>query len=304
MEPNNNSAPEVPVSETPAPEAPTVSTEPTDAPKPTPQPEAKPAKSNKPLIWCLAILAIIGIVAAAVFAYLYFTTPTTPAPTPNNNQSSTIEQTATNEDNSSASVIKSEKIDNEVAQNIIDPYIKNFGTFDNLLDYDFDVNSKLKVTFDNVDTNRIIPIGDYQFDISYYDINETYKHLFGDEADLEKISYEPPFLNQFTFDNDRFHIEPSGIGGTGGKMFSIVKEARYEDGTLTVDVYHDSIPWCADDEDEKTDYCYIRDNASTPALFVETVKQKFEKHGDNIPVYEMVFKENAGHYVLKGYKKL
>lgn len=40
-------------------------------------PTEKPQKSSKPLIWVLSILAVIGIAAAGVFAYLYFTRPTT-----------------------------------------------------------------------------------------------------------------------------------------------------------------------------------------------------------------------------------
>lgn len=41
-----------------------------------------PPKSQKPLIWCLGILALIGLVAAAVFAYLYFTAPQETSSTP------------------------------------------------------------------------------------------------------------------------------------------------------------------------------------------------------------------------------
>lgn len=95
METNENKAPsEVPTPESATPEAPTPSATPTKSPEPTPQLEPTPAKSSNPLTWCLGILAIIGIVAAAVFAYLYFTTPTT-TPTPNNGQSSTTPDTPT-----------------------------------------------------------------------------------------------------------------------------------------------------------------------------------------------------------------
>ncbi|MBR2741939.1 hypothetical protein IKD98_04325 [Candidatus Saccharibacteria bacterium] len=98
MESNN-----IPVSETPESEAPdattTISTESAESSKSAPRPEPKPVKSSKALIWCLAIIATISIVAAAVFAYLYFTTPTTPAPTPNNNQSTTSDKPATTEEN-------------------------------------------------------------------------------------------------------------------------------------------------------------------------------------------------------------
>ena len=117
MEPNNNPVPEVPISETPAPEAPTISVEPIDAHKPAPQPEPKSAKSNKPLIWCLAILAIIGIVAAIVFAYLYFTSPVpAPTPAPSNNQSSTTsdEPTTTEETEITDTLLKKD-LDEKIA---------------------------------------------------------------------------------------------------------------------------------------------------------------------------------------------
>ena len=88
METNNNQISENPESETP--EAPTIPTESTESLKPVPQSEPKSTKSSKPLIWCLAILATISIVAAVVFAYLYFTATTqSPNPNSNNNQSST-----------------------------------------------------------------------------------------------------------------------------------------------------------------------------------------------------------------------
>ena len=41
-----------------------------------------PPKSQKPLIWCLGILTLISLVAAAVFAYLYFTAPQDTSSTP------------------------------------------------------------------------------------------------------------------------------------------------------------------------------------------------------------------------------
>ncbi|MBO4812564.1 hypothetical protein J5491_00195 [Candidatus Saccharibacteria bacterium] len=59
-------------------------------------PTNKPARSKKPLIWLLAFLAIIGIVAAGIFAYLYFTKPTTQPtePTQGSNQETLPDETA------------------------------------------------------------------------------------------------------------------------------------------------------------------------------------------------------------------
>ncbi|MBR2708942.1 hypothetical protein IKE98_01255 [Candidatus Saccharibacteria bacterium] len=61
-----------------------------------PSPIDKPTKSSKPLIWILAILAVIAIAAAGVFAYLYFTKPTTPPsePSEETSQETPPEETA------------------------------------------------------------------------------------------------------------------------------------------------------------------------------------------------------------------
>lgn len=102
MESNNNPVPETPKSDAPAPEMANISAESANSPEPTTslEPIPQPTKSSKSAIWCLVILAIVGIVAATVFAYLYFTTPTiAPTSAPNNNQSSTTpdEPTTTGE---------------------------------------------------------------------------------------------------------------------------------------------------------------------------------------------------------------
>ena len=81
MEPSTNPAPSVEPTEaanTPAkpysPNAPV-------APDPKGLPGSKPSRAP---IWCLGIIAIISITAAAIFAYLYFTYPA-PTPAPQNN---------------------------------------------------------------------------------------------------------------------------------------------------------------------------------------------------------------------------
>lgn len=98
MEPNN-AAPAGEPSNT----APQSQVAPTEAI--TPKPEAissqpsqtnEPAKSSKPLICTLIILAVIAIAAAGVFAYLYFTKPTTPPsePSEETSQETPPEETA------------------------------------------------------------------------------------------------------------------------------------------------------------------------------------------------------------------
>ena len=88
MEPNNNKAPEGTASpnqpnNNSAPEEAHISSQPNNT---TPNQPTKSSadtgdiilghpKSQKPLTWCLGILALISLVAAAVFAYLYFSAP-------------------------------------------------------------------------------------------------------------------------------------------------------------------------------------------------------------------------------------
>ena len=51
-----------------------------------------PPKSQKPLIWCLGILALISLIAAAVFAYLYFSAPQNTSSTPTTSESELSEE--------------------------------------------------------------------------------------------------------------------------------------------------------------------------------------------------------------------
>lgn len=95
MNPNSNSGPETSATDTAITEPPSTSNPPV-APSTkddiAPQ-AAKSTNSSKMLTWCLAILAIVGIIAAGIFAYLYFTTPASdpsPAPTPENTPTSDI----------------------------------------------------------------------------------------------------------------------------------------------------------------------------------------------------------------------
>ena len=51
-----------------------------------------PPKSQKPLVWCLGILTLISLVAAAVFAYLYFSAPQNTSRTPTTSESELSEE--------------------------------------------------------------------------------------------------------------------------------------------------------------------------------------------------------------------
>ena len=80
----------------------------------TPQIE-KPKKSSKALIWVLAILAVISIAAAGVFAYLYFTTPTAPAPVPEEDTSKETPAEETAEETEITDAKTKQNLDNQIA---------------------------------------------------------------------------------------------------------------------------------------------------------------------------------------------
>ncbi|MBR3137851.1 hypothetical protein IKG41_00690 [Candidatus Saccharibacteria bacterium] len=109
MEPNNSPAPT---------EAPTSTAEPVSPTQPIKSEPIKPnpITSSKTLIWCLSILAIIGIVAAVVFAYLYFTVPTAlPASPTSDNQSSTSTESETDEEVAITDPLVKKDLDEKVA---------------------------------------------------------------------------------------------------------------------------------------------------------------------------------------------
>ena len=167
MEPNNNTAPEGTASpdqpnNNSVPEEAHISSQPNNA---TPNQLTKSSadagdiilghpKSQKPLIWCLGILALIGLVAAAVFAYLYFTTSTSnPAPTPNNNQSSNAseEPTITEETEITDTLLKKD-LDKKIAilfnVDNTDPTFatgRGIGYYDEELFHNGDLSERAKV---------------------------------------------------------------------------------------------------------------------------------------------------------------
>ena len=113
-----------------------------------------PPKSQKPLIWCLGILALISLIAAAVFAYLYFATSTSnPAPTPNNNQSSTAsEEPTTTEETEITDTLLKKDLDKKIAilfnVDNTDPTFatgRGIGYYDEELFHNGDLSERAKV---------------------------------------------------------------------------------------------------------------------------------------------------------------
>ncbi len=193
------------------------------------------------------------------------------------------------------------KINNYLAQTIVDPYLVYFGRFRNIFDHDFDTDAKMKIAFDNLGPENIIlsMTTDQSVVVSYDSLNAKYQDLFGRDQEIEKRSYDSPYLD-LSFENDLFKISFGGIGGTGGTMFSIVKEARYNNDELVVDVYHDTAPWCETIENRTgDDYCVDAYSGGKS----ENVYNLIKNFSDKIPVYMMTFAKDDWHYVLKDVQK-
>ena len=269
MEPNTNPAPtKVPSSETPT-EVPTTPVESTEISKPDTvssdvQPTDKPAKSSKPLIWFLSILAILGIAAAAVFAYLYFTAPT-PSPVPNNNQStdtptnSTTPTEPTTEETEITDTLLKKDLDeklsilhyvNQTGPTIITTYgthqeypLYADGTLDDIaklarLIYSLQ-NYMRNISLDEMNTiasdfgfsekekeaiNKEVVNGDV--------VREHYKDVFGEEAPTPNLSsvqtkYCPIYEYDETLD---LYFTRSGCGGTSPYKSMYYKTKYSKDG--------------------------------------------------------------------------
>ena len=187
MDPNSNSAPEkAPTSETPA-----TPVEPTNISKPDTasndvQLADKTARSSKPLTWVFAILAIIGITAAAVFAYLYFTTPTS-SPVPNDSQSTNISD---------------------------DPSVEETEITDTLLKKD--LNEKFNILHDTNETGLLIK----KSGINYYYISRLYENgTLSEIARLVHIAKSLPWRRSIGYDEMQSIISEQGYDELNASAF-------------------------------------------------------------------------------------
>ncbi|MBR3132231.1 hypothetical protein IKG33_02380 [Candidatus Saccharibacteria bacterium] len=281
-----------------------ISNEPAAPSEPLPRGNSK--KTGKGIIVGLVILAVcaIGGIGFGIWAMLsqndkISSLETALASCVNDNdiETKTTETTSSNE-----TVIEAaNSINNASAQTIVNPYLKGFGTFNNILDFEFDTNAKIKVAFDNVGANRVLSTnveGEWAIKVRYDDLNEEYKYLFGSNQELEERDYDAPYYDFKFIDQDPklFKVSTGGIGGTGGTMFSIVKKAYYNDDNLVVEVYHGTAPWGDGEEDEPCVAPYSLANS-------EEVSRYIEENADSIPVYIMTFIKDSKHYVLNNIQK-
>lgn len=210
----------------------------------------------------------------------------------------TIEQP----DGTIAEVANSNKIPNELARNLIEPYLGTFVYLDDVFDYEFNENTKFFLAYLNTDRNA--DVGNEA--VMYNAINNEYKYLFGDEKDLDKTNYEAGY-RVFTYVNDsgleRFNVVLSGGGGTGATLFSVIKEANYDNDSIEVQVYHGHTFSCEILENDG--YCLDVSSRDVESYYT-AMTPEIEKLVDDerTETFKMTFVKNNGHYVLNAIEKI
>ncbi|MBR2754017.1 hypothetical protein IKD82_02565 [Candidatus Saccharibacteria bacterium] len=332
MESNNNPVPpETPTSKTITPDVPLSSTPPINL--------SKPAKSSKPLIWCLAILATIGIVAAAVFAYLYFTTPTSPIP--NDNQSSTTseEPTTTEETEITDTYIirdLSEKTDilhnfaSSETTKVIKRYAIQYGYALPLYrDGTLNENAKLTYIINSINSNDQFSAEELQSIINEqgYDeraaedfrmynnkkiladaVEAKYFDVFGERLIKGAINNQQHSCPEYYYNSeyDFYYISSSGCGGTGPYDATFYKNKYTINGDQAY-VYMSAGVF--NKEDDKV-YCdVIKDDNSLPAVCGENINYDTftidESNYQKFAQYRFVFnKAEDGTYYFSKVEKL
>lgn len=224
----------------------------------------------------------------------------------NANNGSTESVTVTCPDGTAMEVVNN-VITNDLAQNIISPYIDAFKYLDNLFDYDFDGTTKFVIAFKNLGPQSFRN-NDGGIVMSYDTINSEYKALFGADSNIEKKDYVGACGN-FTYYGEgngalsnSFVYNVLGCGGTGSAMFSVVKDAKYDSGSVAINVYHDVVHVCFSDTDEKCVGTNVN-SAIIDSIDQYNMQDYLEKYADETPVYTMTFVDDGGHYVLNNVQK-
>ena len=189
-------------------------------------------------------------------------------------------------------------VSNELAQNLINPYLGVFTYLNDIFDHDFNENTKFYVAFNNL---KDVYKGNDS--ITYDSINKEYKYLFGDSKDLDKTNYREGY-NTFTYETEnwgggKFVIERSGGGGIGTHVFSIVKDAYYDGDNIEVEVYHGRTTGCGMDGGDDT-YC-LDGNGGYHTVSDAKIEQLIDD--DRTEVYKMTFVNGGDHYYLSSISK-
>ena len=197
-------------------------------------------------------------------------------------------------------------IDSDLAQNLISPYISMIGYYNNVFSLGLDEGTKVYIAYVNLGREMFASVGVDNPSVSYNEINNEYKRLFGDNGNIEKKDYQvqnTEFLYKVRNSDgyETFEIVSSGIGGTGTTMFDVVKKAEYDDNAIGVEVYHDTVPGC--EANENGGYCVSGIGPAATSINQYNMRDLINNFADRIPVYKMTFVKDGGHYVLSGVEK-
>ena len=304
----NISVPEKPIEPAPKQPAPIMSSPATTMM----QPEKK--KANVGMLACIVILVLLALGGLGFGVYAMSTKDAAVIQAQANceknaNNTTTEIMEVTCDDGTTTEVEVTKVIDNYVAQNMINPYLVPLGYFGNMLDYPFDDQTKINVAFNNLNDFYNFDSKNEFVTVSYLDLNKKYQDLFGDTSSLAKSDYSgrsESFVfmpaDATTHGVEVFEVTLFQGGGTGHAVVSVVKDAKYENNNVIVDVYHDRLVVCGVNDNE---YCVEANAMNLVSTSIEDagVKKFIEKFADRIPVYKMTFVQNNGHYVLNSLQK-
>ena len=272
-----------------------------------------PPKSQKPLIWCLGILALIGLVAAVVFAYLYFTPP-------NNSQSNTQSQTQeTEKDDEPDSPLPTVA---EVRRLLSEKYkFKEEGVGDLCFSResiacgmdDFSQESKIQYTIFNIDDSKYT-ISTSNDDsplivksIKYEELNNQFKNFFGSTEEIEKKDYL--FKNAiseviYRQEDDSFEIKfLDGLGGMSSvEMFNKIVGIKKTENGFSATILRVDFDQAA----HSTDPNSIFESSNGTTKFYNMLLSDEDKNTikESLSAYEFRFIDEEGGYKLSSIRKI
>lgn len=326
MEPNNNTAPEGTTSpnqpnNNSAPEEAHISSQQNNTTPNQPTKSSTDAgdiilghpKSQKPLIWCLGILTLISLVAAVVFAYLYFTPP-------NNSQSNTQSQTQeTKKDDEPDSPLPTVA---EVRRLLSEKYkFKEEGGGDLCFSResiacgmdDFSQESKIQYTIFNIDDSKYT-ISTSNDDsplivksIKYEELNNQFKNFFGSTEEIEKKDYL--FKNAiseviYRQEDDSFEIKfLDGLGGMSSvEMFNKIVEIKKTENGFSATILRVDFDQAA----HSTDPNSIFESSNGTTKFYNMLLSDEDKNTikESLSAYEFRFIDEEGEYKLSSIRKI
>lgn len=191
-------------------------------------------------------------------------------------------------------------ISKELAASVVKPYLRDLGAFSDILNNKFNENNKIRIAFQNIDPQYLLMSTGETFRVSYRDLNNMYKYLFGSDENLEKKNYNNQSFIYFSTDNeatDYFLVYPGGYGGTGLTKFTAIKDAYFEDNRLVVEMYRENISWCGLITPEP-EVCVKQQTWLSDNDF-EAKQEIIEKFGDKLSVKKMYFVKDNNHYILE-----